>query len=285
MIRILYTCGSRVLEFSEATQNYITDIDGLSYNDININETELATQAGSSMDNLRVKPKNITFEGRIKYTPEKRALILSTVIPGRMAKIRYIDKDAGIDRYIEGTPNRTPDFSNNPTWQSFQFTFHVFFPYWKDISDTMISFVQINSAFMLPRSFSSTEEWYISNRVSVPLQTVYNNGSTDAGFIVRWTAGADAKGPRFTKVDTQETISFSGLSLQVGDIVEVSTYDDNKYTHLIRDGVTSNIFKYFDDDATFWKLTVGHNIVRGGADSNEESVYCDLIFNNTYVGI
>lgn len=285
MIRIIYTCGSRSVEFSTDTEMYITDIDGLSYNDITINETELATQAGSSRDNLRTKPKNITFEGRIQYTPLKRSTILAAILPCKMARIRYIDDQAGIDRYIEGTPSRTPSFSNNPTWQSFQFTFHVFFPYWRDINDTVISFVSVDSAFMLPRSFSSTVPWYISKRNSKPLQTIFNNGSTDAGFIVRWTAQSDATGPRITRVDSQETISFTNLSIRAGDIVEVSTYDDNKYAHLIRDGVTSNIFNAFDDDASFWKLAVGYNSVRGGAISGESGVYCDLIFNNTYVGI
>lgn len=285
MIYIIYKCGSREFKFSQETNCYITDIDSVSANDININETELATQAGSSMDNLRVKPKNITFSGIIKSDYTKRSAILRTIVPGQMATIQYIDEKNGINRYIEGTPQRTPGFSNGQWWQEFQFTFHAFFPYWKDIEDTTVSFIENQSAFMLPRSFSSTEEWYISKRIATPLQTVYNNGSADAGFIIRWTATGDLTGPRLTKVNTQEVISFTNLSLQIGDVLEVSTYDDNKYTHLIRDGVTTNVFNYFDDDATFFKLDVGYNSVRGGAISNEESAYCDLIFNNTYVGI
>lgn len=264
---------------------FITDIDGLSFNDVNINETELASQPGSTPDNMRVKPKTLTIQGRIAENFRFRQAILKVVTPGKMARLRYIDDDYDIDWYIEGTPVRTPDFSNNPTWQNFQFTFHTFYPYWKDINETIVPFSVLVSQFMLPRSFSSTEPWYIATREQSPLQQIVNEGSADTGFIVVWEALNTVTGPRLTKVETQETISFPELTLIAGDVLEVSTYNDNKYTRLTREGVTTNVFGQMDDDSTFFQLNVGNNIVRGGADSSENSVLCQLFFNNTFVGV
>lgn len=74
-------------------------------------------------------------------------------------------------------------------------------------------------------------------------------------------------------VKTEEHISFTaegGLEMQAGDILEVSTYENSCYCHLIRGEKVENVFYKLSYDSTFFQLDLGENILRYGATLNEK---------------
>lgn len=277
--------NGRSIEFSAATGIRLVTLDGLSENTIDVTSAAASNQIGESLTNQKVQPKTLSFEGRFRYTPETRRNILEVILPMVSARIRYINEEAGIDVYLEGVPSSTPKMSNNPFWQSFQFDFFCPFPYWKSHDDGYLSFVSFESAFSFPYTFSSTVQWKISEKVVNQLSTVINNGSVPIGFIARFEAKDVVIGPELLKVTTQEIIKFSSLEMQVGDVLVVSTLDNQCYCRLIRDGEESNVFFNMDFEATFFQLDVGENPLRFDADSGSSNLNVTLEYAITYAGV
>lgn len=285
-ITVIYeNANGQTVEFSKKTGIRLVQIDGLSSNDIDVSSAQSTGQIGASLTGQKVQPKSVTFEGRYRYDPTVRRKILDTILPTVSARIRYIDDQAGIDVYLEGVPTQTPDMSTNPYWQSFQFTMFCAFPYWKAIDGGYLNFVSYEARFKFPYTFSSTEQWKISEKVINQLSTIINSGSVPIGFVARFMAKDTVVGLELLKVVTQEVLKFSSLTMQIDDELVISTIPNDCYCYLIRDGEEINAFPDMDFDASFFQLDVGKNPLRFDADSGLDSLELDIEYAITYAGV
>lgn len=294
MIKFIYTnANGNSLEFSKESGIWITSFDGLSSNDVEVSEATVSAQIGASMTGKSVKPKDLTAEGLIRYKADnpgeiyqRRRNILAVILPGVDATIRYINTVSGDDVYWEGTPTRTPVFGNNPTLQRFQFTFYAPFPYPRFSEKSQTEFNVLHSGFRFPQSYSSTVPWKISSKENDRQRSVVNSGTISAGFTVTFKAEADAKGPGLINVFTQERISFSGLTLLAGEILEICTKPNEKRATRIRaDGSKENVFYLSDFDSVFFELAPGENVLQYSAETNQETLQATLVFDPTVAGV
>lgn len=285
-IKIIYTnaYGDSV-EFSANSGIRITSIDGLTSNEINLSESTVNNQVGSSITGKSVQAKDLTIEGRYRYKPSIRKTLLAVILPGVTATLRYIDDLAEIDVYWVVIPKQTPVISINPVWQNFQFVVRVPFPYPRSHISNVTHFNYLKSRFRFKQAYSSTQKWKISERTYQPLQTIKNKGSLETGFIVRMTATAEVKAPKIVKVDTQETIEFPNLTLQSGETLEINTHDNEKYCHLIKEDSVVNAFPDMSYESTFFKLNKGDNVIRYSSETNEKSLEVVLTFDEVMAGI
>lgn len=285
-IKIIYTnaYGDSV-EFSANSGIRITSIDGLTSNEINLSESTVNNQVGSSITGKSVQAKDLTIEGRYRYKPSIRKTLLAVILPGVTATLRYIDDLAEIDVYWVVIPKQTPVISINPVWQNFQFVVRVPFPYPRSHVSNVTYFNYLKSRFRFKQAYSSTEKWKISERTYQPLQTIKNKGSLETGFLVRMTATAEVKAPKLVKVDTQEAIEFPNLTLQSGETLEINTHDNEKYCHLIKEDSVVNAFPDMSYESTFFKLNKGDNVIRYSSETNEKSLEVVLTFDEVMAGI
>lgn len=285
-IKIIYTnaYGDSV-EFSANSGIRITSIDGLTSNEINLSESTVNNQVGSSITGKSVQAKDLTIEGRYRYRPSIRKTLLAVILPGVTATLRYIDELAEIDVYWVVIPKQTPVISINPVWQNFQFVVRVPFPYPRSHISNVTYFNYLKSRFRFKQAYSSTQKWKISERTYQPLQTIKNKGSLETGFIVRMTATAEVKAPKIVKVDTQEAIEFPNLTLQSGETLEINTHDNEKYCHLIKEDSVVNAFPDMSYESTFFKLNKGDNVIRYSSETNEKSLEVVLTFDEVMAGI
>lgn len=285
-IKIIYTnaYGDSV-EFSANSGIRITSIDGLTSNEINLSESTVNNQVGSSITGKSVQAKDLTIEGRYRYRPSIRKTLLAVILPGVTATLRYIDDLAEIDVYWVVIPKQTPVISINPVWQNFQFVVRVPFPYPRSHISNVTYFNYLKSRFRFKQAYSSTQKWKISERTYQPLQTIKNKGSLETGFIVRMTATAEVKAPKIVKVDTQEAIEFPNLTLQSGETLEINTHDNEKYCHLIKEDSVVNAFPDMSYESTFFKLNKGDNVIRYSSETNEKSLEVVLTFDEVMAGI
>nr|DAM96732.1 MAG TPA: tail protein [Caudoviricetes sp.] len=285
-IKVIYTnaYGDSV-EFSASSGIRITSIDGLTSNEINLSESTVNNQVGSSITGKSVQAKDLTIEGRYHYKPSIRKTLLAVILPGVTATLRYIDDLAEIDVYWVVIPKQTPVISINPVWQNFQFVVRVPFPYPRSHISNVTYFNYLKSRFRFKQAYSSTQKWKISERTYQPLQTIKNKGSLETGFIVRMTATAEVKAPKIVKVDTQETIEFPNLTLQSGETLEINTHDNEKYCHLIKEDSVVNAFPDMSYESTFFKLNKGDNVIRYSSETNEKSLEVVLTFDEVMAGI
>ncbi len=285
-IKVIYTnaYGDSV-EFSARSDIRITSIDGITSNEINLSESTVNNQVGSSITGKSVQAKDLTIEGRYRYKPSIRKTLLAVILPGVTATLRYIDDLAEIDVYWVVIPKQTPVISINPVWQNFQFVVRVPFPYPRSHVSNVTYFNYLKSKFRFKQAYSSTEKWKISERTYQPLQTIKNKGSLETGFLVRMTATAEVKGPKIVKVDTQEAIEFPNLTLQSGETLEINTHDNEKYCHLIKEDSVVNAFPDMSYESTFFKLNKGDNVIRYSSETNEKSLEVILTFDEVMAGI
>lgn len=285
-IKIIYTnaYGDSV-EFSASSGIRITSIDGLTSNEINLSESTVNNQVGSSITGKSVQAKDLTIEGRYHYKPSIRKTLLAVILPGVTATLRYINDLAEIDVYWVVIPKQTPVISINPVWQNFQFVVRVPFPYPRSHVSNVTYFNYLKSRFRFKQAYSSTEKWKISERTYQPLQTIKNKGSLETGFLVRMTATAEVKAPKLVKVDTQEAIEFPNLTLQSGETLEINTHDNEKYCHLIKEDSVVNAFPDMSYESTFFKLNKGDNVIRYSSETNEKSLEVVLTFDEVMAGI
>lgn len=285
-IKVIYTNAyGDSIEFSARSDIRITSIDGLTSNEINLSESTVNNQVGSSITGVSVQAKDLTIEGRYRYKPSIRKTLLAVILPGVTATLRYIDDLAEIDVYWVVIPKQTPVISINPVWQNFQFVVRVPFPYPRSHVSNVTYFNYLKSRFRFKQAYSSTQKWKISERTYRPLQTIKNKGSLETGFLVRMTATAEVKAPKIVKVDTQEVIEFPNLTLQSGETLEINTHDNEKYCHLIKEDSVVNAFPDMSYESTFFKLNKGDNVIRYSSETNEKSLEVVLTFDEVMAGI
>lgn len=286
-IRVFYENEKgRILEFSKLTGIRLTAIDSISGNTIDLSESTVDGQIGSTLTGYSVQAKDITLEGRYHYDAGVRRQILATILPGVNAKLRYVNEEEGVDVYWEAAPKKTPIISLNPVWQSFQVTLRLTCPYPRKTKESSYGFQTKKSMFKFPRSYSNTVPFKITTLEATPLITIDNEGDLDSGFIVRMKANADGiTSPYVTNVDTQETLRFNGLTLSAGNILEICTRPNEKYAHLITKEGSSNVFGAMDYNSSFFQLKPGKNYLRAGASTNEAQLETTLVFNEVTAGV
>ena len=134
MLTFEYVTENGAVSFSEDSDFWITDIDGLSSNEITISETQGVNQIGSTRSSQSVRPRDLTVTGVLfGDLKENRRALLSCVSP--MVPARFFIHEDGESWYLEGTPKRTPVMEETAEMQQFQFILHCPYPYWRTADD------------------------------------------------------------------------------------------------------------------------------------------------------
>lgn len=286
-VKVIYTndYGASV-EFSKNSGIRITDIDGLSANEIDLSETTVTNQVGSSITGASIKSKDLTIEGRYAYKPEIRKRLLAVILPGVAGKLRYINDKEGVDVYWDAQPSKTPEISLNPVWQTFQFTLKLPYPYPRSSEPQIIRFSGMTSNFKFKQSYSSTVEWTISDKDISHLKVITNKGALSTGFVITFEALTDdIVAPTVVNVDTRDYMTFTELTLAKGDILTVNTNEGQRGAYLTHNGEKSNVFSLMDYGSTFFLLDTGDNTLRSGASSNEDNLAVTLTFDEIVAGV
>lgn len=286
-VKVIYTndYGASV-EFSKNSGIRITDIDGLSANEIDLSETTVTNQVGSSITGASIQSKDLTIEGRYAYKPEIRKRLLAVILPGVAGKLRYINDKEGVDVYWDAQPSKTPEISLNPVWQTFQFTLKLPYPYPRSSEPQIIRFSGMTSNFKFKQSYSSTVEWTISDKDISHLKVITNKGALSTGFIITFEALTDdIVAPTVVNVDTRDYMTFTELTLAKGDILTVNTNEGQRGAYLTHNGEKSNVFSLMDYGSTFFLLDTGDNTLRSGASSNEDNLAVTLTFDEIVAGV
>lgn len=202
-------------------------------------------------------------------------------------KIHFTTK-GGKSFYINANLNGTPSLpdgseNNNNTWQKglLQFTANDPFIYSDDTSKTDIAVWESALEFPLELKEEGIE---FGIRQQSLIVNVFNDGQMETGMIIQFKALGTLTNPSLINVNTYEFIKLN-VTMQSGDLIEVSTYDRNKKIELFRNGEKTNALKYLDLQSTFLKLNVGDNLFRYDADTNLNNLEISIKHHNTYVGV
>lgn len=190
--------------------------------------------------------------------------------------------------YITANLERTPTFftgydNNNEGWQIclLQFTAGDPYIYRKDTVNFEIG-SWIN-AFKFPLVIPE-RGMRMGYRQPSLFGTINNTGQEETGMLIRFVATGRVINPSLIKVDSGEYFKLN-VTLENGDVVEISTFRGNKSITLIRDNERSNIFHKRAPLCKFIQLDVGENLVRYDADEGLEHLTVKVKFTPKLVGV
>lgn len=275
MLTFEYITAKKSITFSEDGDFWITSIDSLSSNNINISETQGVGQIGSTRSEQSVQPKDMTVTGEVfgDLKNNRRALLacISPLVPAR-----FIIHEDGESWYLEGTPKRTPVMSETQVQQNFQFIFHCPYPYWRTLDEQNTLLAGIKAMFSFP--FYTGGSWYISQYEASAFKRVLNDGDVPIDLTVTFQARAQVERPEVLLVETGELIRIT-KTLQAGESFIVSTIYGNKHvTYRHADGVEENGFRYLSPASDMnMQLQPGVNTFRYDAADNREGLQVTVL--------
>lgn len=251
------TKSGNKLDFSNSSRYGLYQIDELCPVAASLNFTEIAGYDGAMYNSSRLSKRNLVLY--IKLYPdveENRNYLYQYLAPKSKVRCYYKNglRDVYIDGYVE-TCDVTP-FTNNEVVQA---SIICPDPYWKDLSETEISFSSIEDGFEFP--FSAPEEGLSLGGIKTETTAIIDSGG-GGGFEFEFHIASDsvqrpmlynlANGQYFGLDETK-------TELKAGDVIQVSTLSGDKHVYLIRDGVTTNILGSMYENSAFIQLESGEN--------------------------
>ena len=117
------------------------------------------------------------------------------------------------------------------------------------------------------------------------IATIINTGTLPCGFIITFQASGTVENPKIIDINTQEYIRLSH-TMQAGEVIRISTLDNNKTVRQIIGEDSINAFNFLDfANSTFLQLAVGINYLRYDADSGLDNLSVEFKFDPRYLEV
>lgn len=117
------------------------------------------------------------------------------------------------------------------------------------------------------------------------IATITNTGTLPCGFIITFQASGTVENPKIIDINTQEYIRLSH-TMQAGEVIRISTLDNNKTVRQIIGEDSINAFNFLDfANSTFLQLAVGINYLRYDADSGLDNLFVEFKFDPRYLEV
>lgn len=117
------------------------------------------------------------------------------------------------------------------------------------------------------------------------IATIINTGTLPCGFVITFQASGTVENPKIIDINTQEYIRLSH-TMQAGEVIRISTLDNNKTVRQIIGEDSINAFNFLDfANSTFLQLAVGINYLRYDADSGLDNLSVEFKFDPRYLEV
>ena len=287
------------LYYPERSGYMVAGIDGLGPVTANVNYTEIATMDGAIYNSARVPVRNIVFHliydedtddievlrhKLYKYFPIKQKIDLEFITDKRTVTISGIveSNEVAIFSSLEGSDISIlcPD------------------PYFYKVgigNETVFSVEEPMFEFDFEDEDDVTPSLVMSSLDIYQTKLITYEGDTDTGIIITIHAAGSASNlviynyltGESMSIDTTKLATLTGSGITAGDDIIISTVKGNKYVHLIRSGVTTNILNCLNRNATWLQMIPGDNIFAYVTDPTEGALNLQIKMNNkiVYAGI
>lgn len=269
------------LELTGSPYFEVSEIDGLLPQDAVISTTNFANADGSMINSARVENREISITIRPKYPIEENRQLLYKYFQMKKGTTLYF-KNENRDVFITGTVNK---FDGSLFEQTQTLTIYLICenPYWRDKNETKSDMSSVEDLFEFP--FAIEEEGMEFSRINKELtQSINNLGDTETGMIIELYASGEVVNPTIYNVETREYFGLK-TTMQLGDLIKISTNNLRKKVELIRSGETSNAINSIIKGNKWLKLAPGENQFTYTCDSGEEYLNVNFTFANMYEGV
>lgn len=168
---------------------------------------------------------------------------------------------------------------NNEVMCKFMISLFCPDPMFRLVNENSIVLADWLPKFHFPLIIPETKGIIMGLRTPSSITEIVNYGDNECGFVISFQAIGQVENPYIVLVNTQEQIKLN-LVMNGGDIVEVSTVQNKKTIMKINGDVKENLFNSFDfKSSTLFKLGIGSNFIKFGADARSENLIVNLRFS------
>ena len=158
-----------------------------------------------------------------------------------------------------------------------------FFYAMDDISVFMAAWVE---NFEFPHEFISTGEEFGYRSIERSQRIVNENAADHIGMTIKINAIGAVENPSITHVETGDTItvgtSNKPMQMVAGDVITITTSDNDKHVYLTHMGVTTEVNEYLTEDSVFIQLMRGANDIGYDAESGVSNMIVELTYRLKY---
>lgn len=193
-------------------------------------------------------------------------------------------KEYYLNAHLQSTPAMPPDRdNNNAAWQRALLQFIATDPFIYEKDARQLEIATWVKAFKFPLKIKQGGIKMGTRSKSLFVNAV-NAGQNKTGMIVRFKANATVVRPALINVNTYEELRLN-ITMTQGDVIEVSTYEDDMSITLIKNNVSTNVFNAIDLYSHFLQLEPGDNLLRYEADTGVDNLEITLTYRAKSVGV
>ena len=279
------------LEFSISSSYYVNvskDVKGMSDIDNTIYTSSSVGQNGSTYIGQKLEPRKITITGYLNTKDKIQAInlrrrALKVLNPALKGKLTY--SYAGYSKTIDCVVSDSPAFYKKTVLMQFDVDLTCPNPYWKNAQENKEDIAKWVETLEFPVIMEQNSGGVIFGyRIENVIKSLYNEGDVSTAMRIRIAAVAKVVNPEIRNMDTGEYVKLN-MTMQAGDVVEITTEYGNKNVTLTRNGEQIDYFRALDVDSTFIQMEIGDNTYRYNADEGTSNMEVTIYYSPQYLGV
>lgn len=269
------------LNLTQNPKYSVTNIEGLTPPQANINTAVNANFDGSTYRSSRLNERNIVIMLAIEGDAETNRINLYQYIKAKKQCTLYYQngsRNVSIVGYVESL--EIAIFGEKETAQ---ISIICPQPYFRDVIKTMLDMSATSAMFEFP--FAIEEEGIEFSTLAVSTESVVQNlGDVETGAVIVFHATGIASNPVIYNLDTGEFFKVN-IDMSAGDLLVISTIKGEKTVTAILSGIEWNYINSMVQGSSWIQFESGANTMLYNADSHPENLECMISFNNLYEGV
>lgn len=244
---------------------------------------------GVNVTGINIKEKTLNITGSIVSSTKgemqkERAKLIGFLNPNKGA-FKLIYKINGHTKKLTVNIQRVDFKESVLRMQKFQIQVLAPFPFWENVNEKRKEIALWTKDAYFPLVATKEKPIVFGHRVSNLICNIFNDGDVETGMRIQLKALATVINPSVLNIYTKEFIKII-QTLQVGDVLEITTYINNKRIEVHKsDGTVKNVLNWMTLDSEFLQLKVGDNTFRYDAESGIDNIEMTIYYNPATIGV
>ena len=246
---------------------------------VDVRTSQGFAQIGETVQSRKVSSRRILVSGVVYGDVYERKTSMRKIFaPFSSGVLKF-----GNEYYIRVVISETPTFSPVKHDGRFVMQFLAAFPFFRRIKESVFSFGDVLPSFKFPINYSIPHNF--GETIFERYVNVFNDGDVETYFNVTFQTNSTSVNPTISNLKTFKHLSING-TINVGDVVSIYRDDKNVLrAELFRDGETTDIISWIDEESTLFSLDVGDNLIAVNDDGGLENLFAKISFNPAVVAI
>lgn len=275
--------GNRIIfSYENDTPFFIKSITGIHEMIGNVSTTKNAWSVGEKYNGTSISKRNIVINIEMFDNFVNNRLLLYKMLPLKeIGKLYYYEDDISrkIEYYVESV-----SISDSGIPRTAQISLICNNPYFTDIEENVVNIFNWEPKLEFPISINNEEKMEFARKNSNILAIIENDTNIEIGMHIKFTFKDEVVNPGLLNINSQETLMLNGL-FSSNDIVEITTFINNKNIVLLQDDQKKNINNLLKFGTKYLQVHPGTNTFKSISDSGTSNFITEISYVKNYEAI